>query len=361
MTYFKQTTSSLDKECHDLGVYAYGGLETEKLFKTNTGLAVRLAYRVFEKYQFKYDCLHRNREPERGAHAMMFALVFLMIMAVYVDKNNVNWEAEILKLVQNEHEVVAQEFTKNLLRQCYLAILEGLPKENVKIIESASTRAVNKMLRATKMSPFDDAYTARSAFLKMFDSTYESLFTNASVSFLEIENIDYCEMSQPSDKIPNHILNSKTNLRWLALVASHRRYLAGKDKPENAFNKDLDDAIQKMQEFPSKIVGIDLAGPEGYTYDYELTKQLVHTVLERLKEYINKSGNERVKRVIFRPHVGEGSSLLDVGTTLIEKNPQEFVKRVLRTILKLKSNNVQIDGTYIRRILEEVDAQCVGV
>jgi hypothetical protein len=291
----------------------------------------------------------------------MFALVFLTLVAIDAEHvegiPEVNWSDVMKNLIEKEDGDAS--FTEIILHRCYRAIIAGALKNQK--IDDLSRSALHKMLKATKISPFDDAYVARSALIKMFDNG-ESIFAKQSFDFLKKEKIDYCEMSQPSDKLPEFDPKEEINLRWLALIASHRSYLAGKND-NTIFQSDLKAAIKKMREYAPRIVGIDLAGPEGYVYGVNRTKELVGNVFTELKKYVldQEVQNKGVKRVVFRPHVGEGSSLLDVGCTLIEKSPREFLKRLLRAVQALKEQGEQFNGKHIRRILNEVDAGCVGV
>ena len=369
---FRKTDTSLKNECKELHVKLEGGLPTELRFQSTSSLAVRLAYHILKKYaeppkkkdnqgvfQFKYHIF--DYAPERGAHAAMFALVFLTLVAIDAEGADgipeMNWSDVKKNLIEKEDGDAS--FTETIIHRCYGAIIAGALKNQK--IDDLSRSALHKMLKATKISPFDDAYVARNALIKMFDKG-ESIFAEQSFDFLKQENINYCEMSQPSDKLPEFDPKEKINLRWLALIASHRSYLAGKND-DKVFQIDLEAAIKKMGEYAPRIVGIDLAGPEGYAYGKNTTEELVRNVLTKLKKYVlNQEVQKKgVKQVVFRPHVGEGSSLLDVGCTLIEKSPREFLKRLLRSVQALKEQGEQFNGKHIRRILNEIDAGCVGV
>ena len=355
---FSQTTGKLEKECKDL--FGKSPFKSRKVFREVPGLTLRLIYYLTQsKYKFKGSVL--RHDPERGAHDAMLAIIYLVLIAFRIKDQDFPNQSAVVEVdwnyvIQTSQSSVA-DFLKILLKRAYQALLYG--KLNDPRSLELCRSALHKMLRATRITPFDDAYVGRSSLLKMFGDV--SPFNRRAFSFLQREKIDYCEMSQPIDKIPASD-PPNLQLRWLALIASHRPYLMGK-APRDAFAHDLYNAVQEMQRRAPRIVGIDLAGPEGYEYLGGKTKELVKDVLQKLNQYIGSAQAKRkkVRQVVFRPHVGEGSALLDSACTLIERRPWEFLRRVVRAVRALQDNGIEIDAQAVRPILDEIEAKNVGV
>lgn len=247
-------------------------------------------------------------------------------------------------------------------------------------LEPIARRAVHKLLSATKTAPFDDAFIARSGFHQIFSD--RRLFDNATIDFLvNEENISYMQVSQPPDKIrpPLEAItdhNKKKNgkklhVHWLALFATHHTYLSPVLTPQDDAAI-LDNLIQDIQDVrksdipqdrknPSggtslnpgcllqwikdgSVIGVDLAGPEGYAFDSKRTEKLVARVLGELDTWLIKGpdGNPLVaadvpkyRKLLFRPHVGEGSAVMSdkitgkIGNIAIEDDNPSFLLRMI--------------------------------
>jgi hypothetical protein len=149
-------------------------------------------------------------------------------------------------------------------------------------------------------------------------------------------------MSQPQDKIPEGAKSKGYNwCKWLLLTANHREFLAGQTEFRSTYWKELVAAL----EIHPYYVGIDLAGPEGYWYKSANTKTLVKYLLPPLQKQAEiRQRKYKVPNVVFRPHVGEGSSILDKGASLVELAPVAFLKGAIEGALRKRAKEGPVKG-----------------
>ena len=313
----RNTEKNFKKECDELKVKVNNFLR----FNSEVGLFLRTTYYlVTEKYRFE----ETSEEPLRGAHAAMLAVFYLYLFAIRADILRQGHIRDI-EVLSKPEEII--EVLKGLLSYCYLYCRDTEKKDLKPECVTIAKKAFRNYVRAMRYSPFDDGYVGRGAYLKMFDkATAKDTYGKESLDWLKKnEKITYAEMSQPCDKIPTVAGHRDYNwCKWLLLTAKHREYLAGMS------GKNAIEECKYLinQEVPKKntYIGIDLAGPEGYEYKQNITNTFVATVLKELQTKA-KSLN---RNLVFRPHVGEGSSIFgrpEKGRSLVELDPVLFVKK----------------------------------
>jgi hypothetical protein len=312
-------------ECSKLNV----GLLNFQPFISRTGLFLRNTYHLL----LKYDFTKGGPAPERGAHVAMLGVFYLFLFGAKA--GIIKEEAlEDMQALQKPDQIKT-ELIKHLSKY-YTWLAQLGPKNLPDDCKRVARRAFMNYVRATRYTPFDDGYVGRSAFLAIFDpDKKEDIGVHAygmdSLKYLyDVEKTRYVEMSQPEKKIPKGAKSKGYNwCKWLLLTANHREVLAGRKNFSISYWQGL---VSKLEIHPYYI-GIDLAGPEGYLYKLPNTKILVNHLLPHLqKQAETRQRKYKAPNVVFRPHVGEGSSILDQGASLVELAPVAFVKGAMQYI-----------------------------
>ena len=368
------------------------GIKTNKFRKFNNivGLFARLSLRIHEKYiydelpSFKKppqrlsSCMeecYKGGElynyiknghllPSRGAHMYQHMLIYLTAVnaliggdlnidnSFYPKEDYKMWDSK--KKPKNRYDVPIR-YTEILLHNLFNEVAElnliGNPR-----VKALCKRGVMKYLKATKISPFDDAFVARSAFKKMFKKeVIDDPWNKATASFLSDDSrgkLEYVEMSQPEKKIPwkeeGYPEHYGYALKWLCLVATHREYMGGKnDDIGSVAKKHITEAVGTIG--VGDVIGIDLAGCEGFEYKSKQTKIIINHCLDEL--------HKRRLRLKFNPvlriHVGEGAGTSDQGWSYIEWAPVGYVKS-LPNIVKSKLQNGGKGAATGHRLAREV-------
>ncbi len=279
----------------------------------------------------------RGKEaPQRGAHLMQYVAIYVW-WAVYLE-GYINGFSDGMRAPQ---EQISPRHYQDLYDSTLLAISslyrvfasrQGGPEAPLR--RALAMNALHKYLRATKTAPFDDAYVARTSLLQLIP---RSLFDADTVAYLaNDESIRYLQVSNPPDKIdePQQQIDSfnaarpptgRITVHWLALIASHRAFMASPASPKkdrDQVKKDTDAAMKavKGDVGGGSVRGVDWAGPECQEYCLGPAVQLVGDTLKDLHAMATPA-----RPLIFRPHVGEGSSLLEGGKSLIETEPGTLI------------------------------------
>jgi len=263
--------------------------------------------------------------PARGAHLIQYITIYLWWWAYLLGVRNprVDWTPADYRDLWTS--------TINLLNDLYTACIQ---RGRNPLRDLYALKAVQKYLRASKTAPFDDSYVARSSLLGLIP---RPPFDDRTIDYLTAtENIGYIQVSQPPDKIDapdgqvrihnrNHPGRAIT-VHWLALAASHHHYMRVGPPPvfeDNKIGEDLAVALAAINGDVGggNVVGIDWAGPEGYEWRLGNAISLVRHTLRDLYNYSARHN----RTLVFRPHVGEGSALLEGGRSLIETEPNALI------------------------------------
>jgi hypothetical protein len=284
-------------------------------FKSGVGLFLRTTHHLLSQ---GYDFTTERIAPERGAHVAMLGVFYLFLFAAKADiiKEGVEPDVKAPKKPGDIKDVLMK-----YLGKCYELLSEVGAKKLPDDCGRVARRAFMNYVRATRYTPFDDGYVGRSAYLKIF-SKDEGGKKEISVEEYGMESLRwlykeektrYVEMSQPQKKIPEGSKEKAWNwCKWLLLTANHREILAGEKKFEKSYWSHLVKGLEVRRNF----IGIDLAGPEGYSYKQGETKTLVKEVLQLLQKAAEaRQKKYKIPYVVFRPHAGEGSSILDKGAS----------------------------------------------
>ncbi|MBC2694035.1 MAG: hypothetical protein HF982_01890 [Desulfobacteraceae bacterium] len=353
---FIHSKKTFGYECSELRRYDNLSVLNFKEFKSGVGLFLRTTYHLLSQ---GYDFTTERIAPERGAHVAMLGVFYLFLFAAKADiiKEGVQPDVKPPKGPGDIKDVLMK-----YLGKCYELLSEVGAKKLPDDCGRVARRAFMNYVRATRYTPFDDGYVGRSAYLKIF-SKDEGKKKEISVGKYGMESLEwlykeektrYVEMSQPQKKIPEGSKEKAWDwCKWLLLTANHREILAG----EKSFEKNYWIDLVKGLEVRRNFIGIDLAGPEGYSYKQRETETLVNDLLRLLQEAA-KAREEKYKipYVVFRPHAGEGSSILDKGASLVEVAPVAFVKGAMEYVRKEGKKKVKgmtsaffkwLDGEYI--------------
>lgn len=321
--HYSKTLKAYGEEWKDLT--GAGAADGSNRFKSEIGLFLRTTYQLFCDKKKSYKFVEKQAAPMRGAHVAMLGVFYLFLFAAKVriiSKQTINSRDEISDLL------------KEYLRRCYVLHVSGekVPVDCVKVAK----RAFRNYVRATRYSPFDDGYVGRSAYLRLFDKAFGTNdYGKYALEWLwKEENTRYVEMSQPLSKIPAVAGDKKYEwCKWLLLSADHREYLAGEDNWNQQHWHTLVDALIKRKTY----IGIDLAGPEGYRYLPDQTRKLVRFTLFKLRD----KARQLKRNLTFRPHVGEGSSIVHLGPSLIEADPVAFVNDAMKYAFDNRNSRVK--------------------
>lgn len=275
-----------------------------------------------------------NQAPARGAHLMQYVVIYVWWTAYLegIRDPQLNWApAHYRDLWQSTLSVLGDLYT-------------SLRNRDTSHLRPLAMHALRKYLRATKTAPFDDAFVARSSLLKLIP---RSLVDADTVDYLvNIERIQYLQVSNPPDKInePKQQIDSfnaahpdrQITVHWLALIASQRAFMDNPAYPQYDNDAVGNDSAVAMAAINGDIGGgnvrgLDWAGPECQEFRLGPAISLVRETLTRMHQ-ISAAQN---RPVIFRPHVGEGSSLLEGGRSLIETEPEALINMVRACYLSL--------------------------
>ena len=323
-------------ECSRLSV---GDKMNFKKFESGVGLFLRTTYHLLVE---KYDFTIRSSAPMRGAHAVMLSVFYLFLFAAKAGIINAVDLEYVEKTLQEPKDI--EPLLKEYLSKCYIWL--GSAKDVPRECKSVARRAFMNCVRATRYTPFDDGYVGRSAYLEIFDNKEKIGVEKYGMRSLEWlykeEKTRYVEMSQSQKKIPKGARSKGYNwCKWLLLTANHREILAGKKEFRAPYWNKLVSALENDPHY----VGIDLAGPEGYWYKSANTKTLVNHLLPLLqKQAETRQRKYKAPKVVFRPHVGEGSSVLDQGASLVELAPVAFLKGAIEGALRKRAKDGPVKG-----------------
>jgi len=359
----------------------------KKNYENIVGLFARLTLRIHEKYVYKEfpkrfggkamadyrkvkgeisDYTGRG-VPSRGAHMYQHMMIYLTA-ANYLIGGTLNEVNTIYKKASYEifdngemrkgRYSAAIKYTEILLHNLYQKLTSGsaLKTPGLKAI---CKRGINKYLKATKISPFDDAFVARSAFKMMWKGNKRTeivgMWNQKTAEYLSDNsrgNLKYVEMSQPTDKIPWGGKYPKTyayKLKWLALVATHREPMAGSELfPKHVAKEHIEAAVAAVGK--GDIIGIDLAGCEGFEYIQKPSNELIGACLDNL--------DDRAENLSFKPvlriHVGEGAGTSNEWWSYIERAPRGYVRTIPKYVLKrIRGQNRKNIGHKLARSVME--------
>lgn len=278
----------------------------------------------------------RNLAPSRGAHLMQYVTIYVWWWAYLTGIRDpyVQWAPA------NYRDLWISTF--QVLDDLYVYLSQRRGRGDF-VGDGFALKAIQKYLRATKTAPFDDAYVARSCLLKLVPPQQ---IDDDTINYLVVtERINYLQVSQPPEKIAapaarilayNRGARPQRRIRvhWLALIAAHRAFMGNAAPP--GYDNDVvgDKSAVAMAAVNGDVgggyvVGIDWAGPECQEFRLGPTISLVHETLSRLHRI--SAGQNRT--VVFRPHVGEGCSLLEGGRSLIETEPDALVNLIRACII----------------------------
>lgn len=291
-----------------------------------------------------------KKSPFRGAHVAMFAISYIWWCALRADFTL----PELPKTTNanREYQELHKATLNLLLKLCAEYSKQGSKAK--KIVDEMAGNALRELFCASPVAPFDDAYVARGAGLDMLPPSGMEHFNSKVVEFLGREGIVYVQMSHGHKKIKDAQAaldkynashpSSPVIIHWLLLFASHRPWLEDKVQSfeQSSYKKDVKDAMDQLLVYPKRrplghVVGIDLAGPEGYAFGKDRARQLVAYTLDELYKIADCLGG----KVVFRPHVGEGCALLSSAFTLAETEPYvivDLVKALHASIMDMKGD-----------------------
>ncbi|MGC5425563.1 hypothetical protein L7P61_04355 [Aeromonas veronii bv. sobria] len=220
-------------------------------------------------------------------------------------------------------------------------------KNEEKRLEISCRRFIKKSVKATKTKLFDDAYFARGIYygLKINGvggEEYGQALKNKTLD--ELKGVGhYMELSLNASKytkgelpyLPkkNYDINKKNNIFLLHMTNAHHKALSSDDAIAEqllySVVKESKDLLSK--ESNSNVIGIDWLAPEGYEFERERTIRVVGRFLDLLNgiylELQEEGNGPKYKKIVFRPHVGEGCSVFNGDQSKIPLllYPREFM------------------------------------
>ena len=383
------STSSIDSEMKLMGIPSSA---KKKNFNNIVGLFARLTLRIHEKYIYdtfpeqtkkgamvggKLDggeifAYIKRGVPSRGAHMYQHMMIYLTAVNVLiggdVDKEQMIYSKEAYGFFDTEQKnqqvrfSVPIRYTEILLRNFYNEVAHGRITE-IPGMKAICKRGVMKYLKATKISPFDDAFVARSAFKQMWSTKSKDNITelwNVKTAEYLSDNtrgkLEYIEMSQPLKKIPWNCKYPKSygyTLKWLALIATHREPMGGIDALRNVAESHIRKAAKAVGS--GDLIGIDLAGCEGFKYKQKPSNELITICLDELHKRSKKLGFKF--NPVLRIHVGEGAGTSDEGWSYIERAPVGYVKSLPEFVKNVISSGEKGELTgkrLARKVLSKI-------
>ncbi len=267
--------------------------------------------------------------------------------------------------------------------ECYKADLQDLPnifellftrfpktsKPNdetvVADLERVAGWALGAMLMASKCTPFGDSYAVRDIFAKYYG--YEA-YAKETLDFLvNEEKVRYAEQALGVGKLAgafnskdwdnwlkeftdtweakhldderNHDGKKLIDIRWLITLPSSKYFQVGAtaipdgdltplklaNVTKDVAKKQSLAAAAAMMRERADVIGIDIAQPELPFYDFEKkadedpSRKVAIENFKKLHKMVDDAARERGRKLVFRPHVGEGSGLKKEAKTYLEQ------------------------------------------
>lgn len=208
----------------------------------------------------------------------------------------------------------------------------------------ACSRFIKKSVKATKTKLFDDAYVARGIYFSQRPELKGDNLNNLNneVKYYMELSLDITDLTNGGEGkyVNGDISNERiallhmTNKHHQAL--SHDNDIAELELYRFATEfQELQDTWSKRSKSP--LVGVDWLAPEGYEFERNRTVRIVGKFLDILNKNAQQSdknaqqsGNnapQSCKKVVFRPHVGEGCSVFngDQSHTPLMRDPKAFL------------------------------------
>ncbi len=222
-------------------------------------------------------------------------------------------------------------------------------------LERVARWAVGAMLMATKCTPFGDSYTVRDIFARYYG--YEAYVMETLDFLVNDEEVRYAEQALGVGKLAGtftaknwgqwlssftekwraeHPRDPRANdgkklidVRWLITLPSSAYFQVGaKDIPAADLQKQVklaDLTKEKAKAEPlaaaaamlrerADVIGIDVAQPEQ-PFDPGVAK----ANFKQLFQMVDDAARARGRKLIFRPHVGEGSGLKTEARTYLQE------------------------------------------
>ncbi|MFB3947396.1 hypothetical protein ACE1V3_11320 [Aeromonas veronii bv. sobria] len=214
-----------------------------------------------------------------------------------------------------------------------------------KRLEISCRRFIKKSVKATKTKLFDDAYFARGIYYGLtLDGVDGKKYGQAlkDNTLEKLEAVDYyMELSLNASKymngelpyLPNkkHAISGNSNIFLLHMTNAHHKALSSDDAiAEQLLYSVVKEFKGLFEDSNSNVIGIDWLAPEGYEFERERTIRVVGRFLDLLNgvyQEIKEEIKKKYKKIVFRPHVGEGCSVFNGDQSKIPLllYPREFM------------------------------------
>lgn len=311
--------------------------DTDVFINESTNVEIFLEFAEEACTSFKTDW---KKHQVRGGFLLMDVFVQVLYLYIKADKT--------CTLDKSIHEKFKTVTTMEDAIDYISDMIRKLKEVNVKgsDFEKACARFIKKSVKATKTKLFDDAYFARGIYygLKLNGvggKKYGQALKEKTLEKLNGVNY-YMELSLNASKykkgelpyLPKqeYAISGNDNVLLLHMTNAHHKALSSDDAIAEQLLYSVVKEFKDLFKDPnSNVIGIDWLAPEGYEFERERTIRVVGLFLDLLNGIHPKLKEERTdpkyKKIVFRPHVGEGCSVFNGDQSKIPLllYPREFM------------------------------------